>query len=243
VNLLGVPLADRPAWFETLLLRLLELRGQVGRPHWIVVDEAHHVAPAERRPTELALPTALTNVALITLDPREVARPLLAACDRVFAFGADPRGTVAAFAEARGWAPPDGVPEPPRGAALAWRRGTAPIAFVPRPPATERRRHIRKYAEGVLPPDRSFYFRGPAQRLNLRAQNLMIFLQVADGVDDETWQHHLRHGDYSRWFREKIKDPMLADEAARVERDPALSPAESRARLREVVERHYTAPG
>ena len=37
---------------------------------------------------------------------------------------------------------------------------------------------------------------------------------MADGVDDETWLHHLRAGDYSRWFREGIKDDALADEAA-----------------------------
>jgi hypothetical protein len=41
--------------------------------------------------------------------------------------------------------------------------------------------------------------RGPENALNLRAQNLMIFLQLADGVDDRTWQHHLHAGDYSRW--------------------------------------------
>ena len=51
----------------------------------------------------------------------------------------------------------------------------------------EHRRHSRKYAEGELPQDRSFYFRGPQGKLNLRAQNLMVFLQMAEGVDDETW--------------------------------------------------------
>jgi hypothetical protein len=28
----------------------------------------------------------------------------------------------------------------------------------------------------------------------------MIFLQIADGIDDATWEHHLRAGDYSAWF-------------------------------------------
>ena len=37
--------------------------------------------------------------------------------------------------------------------------------------------------------------------MNLRAQNLMIFLQIAEGIDDRTWEHHLRKGDYSEWFR------------------------------------------
>ena len=33
----------------------------------------------------------------------------------------------------------------------------------------------------------------------------MIFVQMADGVDDETWMHHLKAHDYSRWMREAIE--------------------------------------
>jgi hypothetical protein len=31
-------------------------------------------------------------------------------------------------------------------------------------------------------------------------QNLKTFLQLAEGVDDETWMLDLRNGDYSAWF-------------------------------------------
>jgi hypothetical protein len=110
------------------------------------------------------------------------------------------------------------------------------------PSRTERQRHTRKYAEGELPPERSFYFRGPEGKLNLRAQNLMLFLQLAEGVDDDTWMHHLRQGDYSRWFRDNIKDEGLADAAAAVERQPDLGPSESRAQIKAAVERIYTLP-
>ena len=106
----------------------------------------------------------------------------------------------------------------------------------------ERRRHVRKYAEGELPPDRSFYFVGPEGKLKLRAQNLQMFTQMADGVDDETWLFHLKAGDYSRWFRERIKDETLAAEAEQVERMTGLSGAESRKLIRGAVERYYTLP-
>ena len=100
-------------------------------------------------------------------------------------------------------------------------------------PRTEHKRHVRKYAEGELGPDRSFYFRGPDDRLNLRAQNLQLFLQVADGVDDDTWLHHLRQRDYSRWIREAMKDEELANDVAGIENAgdvaPKLSANESRA--------------
>ena len=108
-------------------------------------------------------------------------------------------------------------------------------------PHFERRRHVRKYAAGELGPDKSFFFRGPDAKLNLRAQNLQMFLQVADGVDDETWLYHLRRGDYARWFREAIKDDGLADEAAGLETGEGVDPAVSRSRVRAAIESRYTA--
>jgi hypothetical protein len=81
--------------------------------------------------------------------------------------------------------------------ALAWftRSGDPPFRLRAAVSRAERNRHQRKYMQGELGPDKSFYFRGPDNRLNLRAQNLLTFLQMADGVDDETWRYHLRRGD------------------------------------------------
>ncbi|HTS66969.1 MAG TPA: hypothetical protein VMH28_33320 [Candidatus Acidoferrales bacterium] len=105
----------------------------------------------------------------------------------------------------------------------------------------ERQRHKRNYAHGELGGDRSFYFRGRENKLNLRANNLATFVQIAEGVDDETWLHHLRRGEYSQWMREKIKDDTLAGEIAQFERQN-LSPRESRERIKSAIERRYTAP-
>lgn len=109
-------------------------------------------------------------------------------------------------------------------------------------PRGERRRHIRKYAEGQLGHDKSFYFRGPDDRLNLRAHNLGLFMQMADGVDDATWLHHLRAGDYSRWLRDSIKDLELAAEAERAEAQAEADPSSTRERIRAAIERRYTGP-
>jgi hypothetical protein len=82
----------------------------------------------------------------------------------------------------------------------------------------------------------------PLARL-VRAQNLEVFLQMAEGVDDETWSFHLAHGDISRWFREYINDDDLARAAEVIERATGLTPAASRARIKDAVEQRYTAPG
>ena len=89
------------------------------------------------------------------------------------------------------------------------------------------RRHIRKYTEGELPPERSFFFRGPTSALNLRAANLARFVELAEGVDAATWLHHLEQRDYSTWLRDMIKDPELAAEVAATERS-GLNAADSR---------------
>src|SRR5262249_8547507 len=123
------------------------------------------------------------------------------------------------------------------GEGMAWFRDSSerPFLFQSTMPRAERRRHRRKYAEGELPPDLCFYFRGPTGQLNLKAQNLAIFLQMADGVDDETWTFHLKNGDISRWFRQVIKDPDLALEAESMER-ANVTPEESRKHIRSAIE-------
>jgi hypothetical protein len=61
-------------------------------------------------------------------------------------------------------------------------------------------------------------------------------------VDDETWEHHLRRHDYSAWLREEIKNPDLAESVHAIESDTSLSPADSRAQIREAIEEIYTLP-
>jgi hydroxymethylpyrimidine pyrophosphatase-like HAD family hydrolase len=99
----------------------------------------------------------------------------------------------------------------------------------------------RKYADGELPPDRSFYFKGPEGKLNLRAQNLNMFIQLAQGVDDETWLHHLHQRDYSRWMRETTKDADLVEEVSAIENAGAASSRDSRAGVIEAINKRYTA--
>jgi len=109
------------------------------------------------------------------------------------------------------------------------------------PAKIELRRHKRKYAAGELGEDKSFYFRGPEGKLNIRAHNLNLFTQIAEGVDEDTWSYHLKRHDYSEWLREAVKDDAVADEISMVERNASLPAAESRARILETIRKHYTS--
>ena len=181
----------------------------------------------------------------MTVHPDHVAPAVLELVDTLIVVGRDATATAAAFARSRAstlWKPPDTIEDVPTGQAWLLSARHSPLRFTIAPPASERRRHRRKSAEGELGPDKSFYFRGPDDRLNLRAQNLQLFSQIAEGVDDETWMHHLRKHDYSRWFRESIKDDTLADQVSTIEQSQSLSPVESRERVRAAIEDRYTVP-
>jgi hydroxymethylpyrimidine pyrophosphatase-like HAD family hydrolase len=245
VNLVGMAVTERPSFFLSLLPQLLEMRARTGRPHWLIVDEAHHLLPSSWQPGPLVLPGDLKRLLFITVHPNQVSGGALAFVNLLIAVGASPEKTVADFCSALGECPPP--PEPillDEDEVYLWSRSPAlasgPVRLVPS--KIERRRHIRKYAEGELPPERSFYFRGPEGKLNLRAQNLILFLQLAEGVDEATWKFHLDQGDYSRWFRERIKDDTLADEAVAIEQRTDLPAEESRALIRALIEKHYTLP-
>jgi phosphoglycolate phosphatase (TIGR01487 family) len=243
VNMLAVSVEDRPSAFAAFVAALVEMRGRTGRPHWILVDEAHHVLPAERDVNGAAAPWPFPAI-FVTVDPEAVSRAALERVDDVFAVGTKPAETIRAFCRALSIKAPRLPSSPPEhGRALIWRRssGKAPEFLEPRAPIVKMERHTRKYAEGELGEDKSFYFRGPDNALNLRAQNLRIFLQMADGVDDRTWRWHLKGHDVSRWIREAIKDEDLAGEAERIE-EGVRDPAESRRAMREAIERKYTAP-
>jgi len=243
MNLLAIEPLERPRFLAKLLPDLAKLRAETGRPHWIVLDEVHHCLPARWDLAPVTLPQELPAVIAVTVHPEEVAREFLAMVSTVVGVGEGAPQALAKFCEAteRHDAHIAAAPQP--GQVMVLRRDHPDAILIKaRQPKEKQQRHIRKYAEGELGEDRSFYFRGPDRALNLRAHNLSTFLQLAAGVDDGTWLHHLRGGAYSRWFREAIKDQDLAAEAAGIEADGSLSAADSRARIKELVEQRYTAP-
>jgi HAD superfamily hydrolase (TIGR01484 family) len=243
INLVALPIGDRPQFLTQLLPRLQELRLAYGRPHWIVVDEAHHFMPPTHPKAIEAWPEDMSELLLVTVHPRHIAPAALARMKILVAMGASPERTVAEFNQAVGQSAGPAQPvELHHGEALVWFRDhPQPAAVVRMKPGTvPTRRHRRKYAQGELGPDNSFYFRGPEERLNLRAQNLEMFVQLAEGIDDATWIYHLKRGDYSYWFSRVIKDQALASEVERIEQTSDLSAAESRAGVKTAIEKHFT---
>src|SRR5690606_37093758 len=137
-------------FFVGLFARIQELRAHTGRPHMLIVDEAHHVLPAHWQPAETALPERLDGVLLISVTPSLIATPIVRAVHTIIVLGDDPQRMLDEFTQAAGQGPvrsPRPRLEP--GHALVWNRADepAPLEIVLEPSKTERRRHLRKYAE------------------------------------------------------------------------------------------------
>ncbi len=243
VNTQALALADRPAFFAKLLPRVLTLRARTGRPQWILIDEAHHLISATRDDVGESLPETIPAAVFITVHPETMGVSALRTVEVVLAMGDSATQTLQQFCEAVEIEAPTRIPGLEEDEVLFWARSTgkAPYPVKAAKPKQARDRHKRKYAEGELDKEHSFYFRGPDNKLSLRAQNLLLFVQLAEGVDERTWEHHRRARQYSAWFRKVIKDDELAREAEAVENDPGIDADESRTRIIEAVTRRYTA--
>src|SRR5262249_8155118 len=117
---------------------------------------------------------------LVTVHPEHVAPDALRRMHLVLAIGKAPLSILHSFARAADVPPPKATHaeladrDLTPGHCLLWdRRSDAPPRLLTVVPTnTERLRHVRRYAEGDLGVERSFFFRGPQRRLNLRANNL-----------------------------------------------------------------------
>jgi hypothetical protein len=179
----------------------------------------------------------------VTVHPDRLAPSVLGSIDALIVVGASPNRALREFAAASGRAPAELRSAQGKDYVACWllRSEEEPFAMRVIPGRAERIRHHRKYAEGDVRYN-SFYFRGPEGRHNLRAQNLNIFCQIAEGIGEETWMFHLRRHDYSRWMRDVIRNRDLAAAVEDIERRADLTPAQTRSLVCAAVEARYTLP-
>jgi hydroxymethylpyrimidine pyrophosphatase-like HAD family hydrolase len=248
---LSIPLADRPSFCIRLMPHLLDLRRQYGHPHWILLDEAHHLVPAHTHlpplqgagtpppassPHATTLPAAggltdplpadFNNFILISTSPHALGREILSKVGLLLIVGKNTLYPIEQFCQVVGGQVPDGIPSLAEHEVCVWERDRdrPPYKTTFQLPRQLKQRHKKKYAEGDMG-DNSFVFTGPENRLRLKANNLMLFIHLAEGVDEETWSYHLYRGDFTKWFRDTVHDEELArvgEEAEKI-KDPAVS--------------------
>ncbi|HEV8676326.1 MAG TPA: HAD hydrolase family protein [Methylomirabilota bacterium] len=244
LDLSAMSRAEKVGYATKAMATIAAVRAATGMPHWLIIDEAHHIAPLDGSTADEWLRPGGESVALITLAAGELSREVWPLVNAIASTELD------AFQEAMRMVVGPAKEEMPRVTGGPLAQGEVVLTDLRGPAArAERfqvarrrvvhRRHLRKYAGGELPPDRSFYFRGPEGKLNLRAANLARFCELAEGVDEGTWAYHLRGGEYSVWIAAMIKDPELAREVAAIERAPDSDPGEARRQVLEAIRRRY----
>jgi hypothetical protein len=187
----------------------------------------------------------LRSVLYVTAYPDRLPDSVLRHIDLFVALGEKPEQTIAKCQQLVGESPQGMEPSLAQDGQLAiawWRENGPPAWFRLIPPRGDHQRHRHTYLDGDMEPRFRFHFRGSKGELNLPAQNLRIFMQLGQGVDDETWTYHLRRGDYASWFRDVIKDTELADAAERIERSETATPADSRRYIFDLITKRYEAP-
>ena len=241
VSLFATKAEDQPAVFSRLYRALHDHRIRTGRPHWNIVDEAHYpISPSWKPIDELHLED-WRSVMYVTAHADQMPPTVLRSVDLFVALAEDPSKYLDGFCEMVGVRRPE-LPLEDDGSRRAiawWRAPRRAVWFEPPPDRGEHRRHRHQYFDGEMDPADRFYFRGPSGKLNLPVENLRSFMQLADGVDDETWLYHLRRGDYARWFREKIQDEDLAVVSEQLQRADDVSPKNSRQRINEMIRKLY----
>jgi hypothetical protein len=208
---LAIPLDMRPQFFSRFLSMFHELRKEYGHPHWLLLDEAHHLMPAPAAVVSNGLPDELNNFIIISTSPDALHSSILSRVGMAITLGKDPVLPIELYCKALNLPVPDGVPILGDNEIAVWERDRMrpPYKAKMRLPSQLLQRHKKKYATGDMSYN-SFIFTGPENRQHLVANNLMMFVHLADGIDAETWMFHLERKDFSRWFEHTVHDGELA---------------------------------
>jgi hypothetical protein len=237
---LSIPLADRPSFFAQLMPVLLDLRRHYGHPHWILLDEAHHLIPSTAGVALDWLTGDFNNFILISTSPHALAPAILSKVGLILTIGSNPSYPIKQFCDVLGLTRPEVIPSLGQNEICVWEKGDArsPYKVQFNQPSQLQQRHKKKYAQGDMGGN-SFVFTGPAKKLHLVANNLILFMHIAEGIDDDTWQFHLHRKDYTRWFADVIHDPELAE--AGEEAEKMKGPQASRKHIVDFIAQKYTA--
>lgn len=122
IDLQGLPSTDRSRFFQVLLRRLLKMREQLGRPHWIVINDAQLVWPGERLSELNEYQKFFNNIVFLAQDAKSLPSSVLSTTNLVMSVGKSSRSTLQALETSVGKLPPlNGNADLHEGQILAWK--------------------------------------------------------------------------------------------------------------------------
>lgn len=242
VSTMALDLPGRHRFFERLLPALLDLRARTGRPHWLIVDEAHHFLPRIDGAASAALGRDLAGTVLVTIEPSWLSADVLHGISTVISLGRGAAGAMASFTREAGLHPPPARRCRPDEALLLSRgspKACRPVRLGS--PRQNHERHKGKYALGDVGRERSFYFTDGNGRILGAARNLAEFVTLAGQSPDSVWDRHLHSGDFGAWFLEVIRDEELAQRAIELA-EARADVGHARSRIIAAIRERYVIP-
>jgi hydroxymethylpyrimidine pyrophosphatase-like HAD family hydrolase len=212
-----------------LLRRVLEMRRRLGRPHWILIDEAQDLLGGPDNPARLPLLQGFESfgVCLVAWQPSRLDRAVL---DRMHGFVLT-RHRLSREVECLGnllashGLDVDGLPERlgqlDEGQALIWGLATStndalrPLRFRTGSRIFPGMRRLHRHLEDNVAPSKQFFFHDQTGH-SLPAGNLGELVDRMQTLDLAVITFHFERGDFARWIRDVLHDETLARWLARL---------------------------
>ena len=196
-------------------------RSSSGLPHWLVIDEAQTaLGRSGNLPSLFNLRTK--GYCLVTWQPDRLAPAVVDQVDAMILLTSSPlpEGAINLMQSVGGTAWPNLAQQLQAAngrAVLVERGGTGPVTFTPGTRETSHLRHLHKYAQGRLVPERRFHFRSEAGLTGHTAANLAELEAELAVCPASTIRHHCQGNDFSRWIADVFHDRSLARRIADAE--------------------------
>jgi len=224
VDLSNEPTPEEQVLYTTgLLRRVLEVHQRIGKPHWLVIDEAQDLIGGQGNPACLSLlrNSRAPRVCLVTWQPSRLDTALLEQMDgflltrhrlsrevECLSYLLASRGLkVAGLAEHLG--------RLGEGQVLVWgvmpspANGLMPLRFKAGPRIFPRMHRLHQYLGERVAPAQQFYFHDQ-RRQTPPAGNLSELIERIRTLDPAVVTFHFQRGDYSQWIRDVLHDETLA---------------------------------
>lgn len=217
----------RMEYVSALVCALRGVRSRRGRPHWILIDEAHYFCPREgSEMTDLLLKGRQEGLSfgVVSYQPSQVSPGLLENLDSCLVTRLSSQEEVQSLTpflnkNNKSEYLPGSLGTLPVGQAYlcsnVYRPLTvetrSPVRFQVGPRAIPHIRHLQKYLRAPLPPGRRFYFTAPnGVSLGFSAASLWEFKEMLGTIPLDSLKYHQQRGDFERWIQKTLGDNELA---------------------------------
>lgn len=238
LDLCQYPVEKRHDYVVELLYILRSLKAHKYRPHWIVLEEAQQfIGPTDNEISKLLLPT--TNQggwAFVSYRPDRLLPALLKSLDQCLLTRMRDGESVTAVCQRFNSPSPEVLAKTPHG--NVWLCGNQLVHLRPAARRVPHVRHLYKYLDLPLPPEKRFHFRNKEDYLSYDAASLFEFKEILAKLPLESLTYHHARGDFVSWVKSALGDKVLSNHLEKLTRRDLSGEDLRKVLLQRVIERY-----